>query len=186
MVAPFHNPPAGSRPGPDPMAAPGASSGCVLPRLRLLMTEDRHHADGHWTNQVPRLLGPLGVESARVSDGSTALDAASRIHFDIAVIDLSTPAGAAGGGSLQPPASGLWLLEVLRRMDGAPATVVINAAAAPRQAERLLLASLRLGASAVIPRPVDLNTLLESIRRVLRRGHQDRWPAQPPAPPSNA
>ena len=180
MVAPFHNPPTGSAPESTHAAAAGGSAGPPPPRLRLLMTEDRHHADGHWTHQVPRLLGPLGVESARVSDGSTALDAASRIHFHIAVIDLATPAGAAGGAALQPPASGLWLLEVLRRMDGAPAIVVINAAAAPRQAERLLLASLRLGASAVVPRPVDLNTLLESIRRVLRRGHHDRWPVQPP------
>lgn len=144
------------------------------------MTEDRQHPDGHWTHQIPRLLGPFGVEAARVSDGAGALRVARQMHFDIAVIDLATPAGT--GGSLPPPASGLWLLEVLGRMEGAPATVVINAAAAPRQAERLLLASLRLGASAVIPRPVELNTLLEAIRRVLRRGHQDRWP-EPPAPP---
>ncbi|BAM05351.1 hypothetical protein PSMK_31920 [Phycisphaera mikurensis NBRC 102666] len=153
------------------------------PRLRLLVTEDRVHADEHWTRQMPRLLGPLGVEAARVPSGTAALDAASRMRFDIAVIDLATPAG--GSGPLRPPASGLWLLEVLRRMEGAPATVVINAAAGPRQAERLLLASLRLGASAVIPRPVELNTLLEAIRRVLRRGHQDRWPGdaatRPPA-----
>ena len=189
MVAASHNP------LPDPHAggpAPGVPAGGDPPapvRLRLLVTEDRRHAEEHWTHQMPRLLGPLGVEAACVNSGSEALSAASRTRFDVAVIDLATPAGHGGVGSaarLSPPDSGLWLLEVLRRMEHAPAMVVINAAAAPRQSERLLRASLRLGASAVIPRPVELNTLLESIRRILRRGHQDRWPAPPtpPAPPA--
>ena len=183
MVAPFHNP------VPDPPAGGAGGPGGPPPvRLRLLVTEDRRHAEEHWTHQMPRLLGPLGVEAACVNSGSEALSVASRTRFDVAVIDLATPAGAAASAParLSPPDSGLWLMEVLRRMDHAPAMVVINAAAAPRQAERLLRASLRLGASAVVPRPVELNTLLEAIRRVLRRGHQDRWPSPPagPAPPT--
>jgi DNA-binding response OmpR family regulator len=39
------------------------------------------------------------------------------------------------------------------------------------------MASLRDGAFAVIDRPLQLEILLDTLRRVLRRHYQDAWPS---------
>ncbi len=159
----------GQLPGTLPRGLPGG-------RFNVLLTEDRAHAEEHWTHQVPRLLEPLGIRSQVVASGAEALAATQQTIFHAAVIDLATPTGQAATARLEPPASGLWLLEVLKRHDATPPTIVINAPAAPRQTQRLLNQALRLGAFAVINRPVQLNTLLGAIQRILERHHQNHWP----------
>ncbi len=183
---------AGPAPQPHAFGTPPAPAG---PRFNVLLTQDREHPDEHWTRQVPRLLQPFGIHARVAGSTAEALDATRATRFHAVVVDLATPAGtpgsagnttSAGSGvpaNLAPPASGLWLLEVLRRLDATPPTIVINAPMPPRQAQRLLNQALRLGAFAVINRPVQLNTLLSAIQRILERHHNNTWP--PPTPGSS-
>ncbi|MEM8783490.1 MAG: hypothetical protein AAGE65_11625 [Planctomycetota bacterium] len=145
------------------------------PRLQVLLTQDRDHPDEHWTRQLPRLLAPLGVDARLAADADEAVHVTRTVRVHAAIIDLATPPGSANQ-QLEPPASGLWLLEVLRRLDDTPPTLVVNAPAPPKQAQRLLNEALRLGAFAVVNRPVQLNTLLGAIQRILQRHHQNHWP----------
>ena len=155
---------------------PTSCSGPFGRRFNVLLTEDRDHADEHWTRQMPRLLEPLGIHAHIAATGADALAAAEQTPFHCAVIDLATPTGKPG----QPPAApGLWLLEVLRRLDATPPTIVVNAAAAPGQSQRLLNQALRLGAFAVVNRPVQLNTLLLAVQRIIEKHHNNQWPHPP-------
>ncbi|MEO0515621.1 MAG: hypothetical protein AAF086_10085 [Planctomycetota bacterium] len=159
---------------PGNQTVSGVSGG---PRLQVLLTQDRHHPDEHWTHQLPRLLAPLGVDARLATDADEAVRVTRTVRIHAAIIDLATPGSSApGAAKLEPPASGLWLLQVLRRLEQTPPTLVVNAALPPKQAQRLLNEALRLGAFAVINRPVQLNTLLASIQRVLQRHHQNNWP----------
>ncbi|MEM1446974.1 MAG: hypothetical protein AAGF84_13025 [Planctomycetota bacterium] len=167
-AGPNAHPGTGTQPTPNPSGAP---------RLQVLLTQDRDHPDEHWTRQLPRLLAPLGVDARLAADTDEAVHVTRTVRVHAAIIDLATPPGPGTGSSkLEPPASGLMLLEVLRRLDQTPPTLVVNAPAPPKQAQRLLNEALRLGAFAVINRPVQLNTLLGAIQRVLHRHHQNHWP----------
>ena len=161
-----------------------AGEGC----FNVLLTEDREHAIEHWTRQLPRLLEPFGVRTWLASSGLNALAEADRTRFHAAVIDLLTPAepaptrstpGAAGrastGGGARP--GGLWLLEVLQRRPNRPPIVVVdNGAYEWRRAQRYLNEALRLGAFTVISQPVNLEALLQAIRRLLDRRYAGHWP----------
>ena len=59
----------------------------------------------------------------------------------------------------------------------APTVVVRPPQPAARESARSLAAALREGAFAVLDRPVHLETMLQTMRRVLRRHYADHWPA---------
>ena len=46
-----------------------------------------------------------------------------------------------------------------------------------RESRRGLTSALREGAFAVLDRPLKLETMLETMRRVVQRHYQDLWPA---------
>ena len=163
--------------------------------FNVLLTEDREHAIEHWTQQLPRLLEPFGVRTRLARSGLDALAEADRTRFHAAVIDLLTPAephtpatrtsepgtgnaggkASGGGGGARP--GGLWLLEVLQRRPNRPPIVVVdNGAYEWRRAQRYLNEALRLGAFTVISQPVDLESLLQAIRRLLDRRYAGHWP----------
>lgn len=149
-------------------SAPGGPS-----RLNLLLSY------GGWRDeaavrQAPRLLEPMGIQTmeAETAEEAEALIRTQPIH--IAVVDLEIPLRASGAS--QP--SGIRILQLLRRLDSPPPTIVVR----PRQATRRedargLIDSLRDGAFAVLDRPMRLESLLDTLRRALRRHYQDLWPA---------
>jgi len=154
-------------------------------KFNVLLTEDREHAIEHWTNQLPRLLKPQGVTAYVARTGQEAYQMIGQYRFHAAVIDLSTPAGNINllrqarqciRLSSQTP-GGLWLLELFSRLPDRPPVVVVNSHPySRRQAQRFLNLALRLGAFSVINRPVQLEALLEVIRRLIDKQYQGQWP----------
>ena len=161
------------RPESQPPQVPPAGDADV--RFTVLLTEDREHAIEHWTHQLPRLLEPQGVQAFVARTGREALELAKQLTIHAAVIDLLTPADE---GSTSPSTpGGLWLLEVLRRRpDRPPVVLVSNPNYSQRLTQRYLNEALRLGAFSVLNRPVELEALLQSIRRVIDRRYKGAWP----------
>lgn len=144
-------------------------------RFNVLLTEDRarHDEVEHWTRQLPRLLEPLGVASFLARTGRQAVELAEHHEIHAAVIDMATPVDEqtkAGG-------DGMWVVELLNRMEQGPAVVVINSPAfTQRDVQRSMHNALRLGAFAVLNRPIELNQLLAVFRKVLDRQYKGTWP----------
>ena len=150
------------------------------PRFNVLLTEDRPHADVHWTRQLPRLLEPQGVVSYVAQTAREAIDMAERTEVHAAVIDLATPLGDAECVQSFPVpgmAGGLWLLELLRRLPNRPPVVIVRGPAfSPRHADRLLTDALRLGVFSVVDKPVELEQLLTVFRRLMDKRYRGTWP----------
>jgi len=147
-------------------------------RFNVLLTRDREQNIEHWTQQLPRLMRPMGVEAFVATTGDEAVELAEEHPIHAALIDLHTPrhraaADPAGGG-------GIWLLEVLARRPKRPPIVVVNTRTyTPASAQRFLNLALRLGAFSVIDQPRELNELLGVIKRLVERNYRGQWPTPP-------
>ena len=140
-------------------------------RLNLLLSYGQ--GEPGVIEQLPRLLAPMGIHSIRVTSGEGAARVISHQPIHIAVVDLTIP--LVPDGPARP--GGSRILQLLRRLEHPPPTVVVR----PRQpvardSARGLAAALREGAFAVIDRPFQLETMLEVMRRILRRHYADGWP----------
>lgn len=149
-------------------------------RLNLLLSYGGWREEAA-VRQAPRLLEPMGIRTmeAQTGEEAEALIRATPIH--IAVVDLDIPLRKASAS----PVSGPRILQLLRRLESPPPTIVVR----PRQHNaredvRGLMDSLRDGAFAVLDRPVPLEALLDTLRRVLRRHYQDLWPADAQSGPT--
>ena len=141
-------------------------------RLNLLLSSGWR--EGGETAQLPHLLDPLGILCMHARTGMEARQLVETTRIDIALIDLELPMDDAGDGR----AAGPRILQLLRRLDPTPPTVVIRPAQSTRRdASRGLSEALREGAFAVLDRPLKLESMLETLRRVVRRHYADRWPA---------
>lgn len=142
-------------------------------RLNLLLSYGgwREHAA---VRQLPRLLEPMGIHALQADTGEEAASLIQHQPVHIAVVDLEIPLTRCGS---RPVPGGARILQLLRRLDQPPPTIVVRPRqASNRQDVRELMASLRGGAFAVIDRPLQLDTILDTLRRVLRRHYQDAWP----------
>lgn len=136
--------------------------------------------EGDFADQLPALLGPLGIDCFRCRSGLEATEFLRRGAVHIAIVDLSIP--------MEPPSphapltkltpAGPRVLQLLRRLDQPPPTVVVRPPQpSTRDSARGLADALRDGAFAVIDGPVRLESMLETLRRVVRRHYRDHWPA---------
>ncbi len=146
-------------------------------RLTLLLSYGGWRDDAA-VHQLPRLLEPMGITSIEAETGEQAADLIQQQPIHIALVDLEIPLR---GGSSDQQAGGARILQLLRRLHQPPPTVVIR----PKQANsrddvRGLATSLREGAFAVLDRPLHIEAILETLRRVLRRHYQDAWPTPRP------
>jgi CheY-like chemotaxis protein len=169
-------------PALDTAAASGLPTS-FAPRLNLLLSS------AHWRQepaleQLPRLLAPMGIRTFTTTSGEEAADVVRTVRVHIAVVDLLIPmqrCGAAeGGGSgqrFERASAGPRVLQLLRRLDAPPPTVVVRPPQpAVRDSARILMEALREGAFAVLDQPVPLEAMLEVLRRILRRHYADAWP----------
>lgn len=175
-----------ARATPDPLAIPPASAGG---RLNLLLSAAGHvpWRDEAWAEALPRLLEPMGVRAWRVRSGKEAAQVIRSMTVHIALVDLGLPlegptsAAAmddAGGASGSGPVSegGARLLDLLSRLASPPPTVVVKRGRSHREDARTLCSALDAGAFAVLERPVQIETALEVMRRILTRHYSGRWP----------
>jgi len=143
------------------------------PRLTLLLSAPVWR-EGTLVDHLPRLLTPLGIQSIKVDSGEEAAAVIEQRTIHIAVVDLEMP--------LRPdqPATargGARILQLLRRLDQPPPTVVVRPPQPKvRENVRSLVEALREGAFAVLDRPLELESMLEVMRRILARHYEDLWP----------
>jgi len=174
--------PGGGRTGGRRRRTPGPGAGG---RLNLLLSDAGWRQEG-WAEGLPRLLEPLGVRSWRVQTGQDAARLLQAEPIHIAVVDLSLPLEAAGDDDAAAQAQaegGQRLLQLLSRLETPPPTIVIKRPKTSRDDARELACALRLGAFAVVDRPVQMELILEVFRRVLRRHYAGRWPGEGRTPP---
>jgi CheY-like chemotaxis protein len=147
------------------------------PRLNLLLSYGGWRQDS-FAEQLPCVLRPLGIHSIRVESGDEAARVIRQVTVHIAVVDLDIPLNPveeASPQALQP--GGARILQILRNLQQPPPTVVVRPRqAAARESGRTLAVALRAGAFAVLDQPVRLETMLEVMRRILRRHYADNWP----------
>jgi CheY-like chemotaxis protein len=154
-------------------AGPSASS-----RLNLLISRAGWRHDDP-LEHLPPLLTPLGIRSITAGSGEEAAEVIRQYTVHLAVVDLSipmqrccTPAETSTAAEAGPR-----VLQLLRRLESPPPTVVVRAAQpAMRESTRSLTQALREGAFAVLDQPVRLESMLEVLRRILRRHYADVWP----------
>jgi len=170
----FHQRSEAAGPAPAPSRAPATGP---VNRLNLLLSYAgwKHES---WADRLPRLLEPMGVFSLRALTGAEASKVIAEYPIHVAVVDLGLP--------LEDPSkpdrveeAGPRLLDLLRRLDQPPPTVVVKRGRSEREDCREINAALRAGAFAVIDRPdtqPDLERLLDVLRRCLIRYYHGRWP----------
>jgi CheY-like chemotaxis protein len=157
----------------------GGPGGRRAYRLNLLLSY------GGWRqenaiDQLPRLLTPMGISAIRVNSGEEAADIIQTTPIHIAVVDLAIPLHRRDESTGSQPFTpgGSRILQLLRRLPTPPPTVVVRPPqSAARESTRTLSQALREGAFAVLDRPINLETMLETMRRILRRCYADNWPA---------
>ncbi len=141
-------------------------------RLNLLLSCGGWR-EGSAVDQLPRLLEPLGIQSLRAASGEEAASVIRTVQVHIAVVDFAIPLRST---ATMAEAGGARILQLLRRLDQPPPTVVVRPPQPARASARGLSDALREGAFAVLDQPINLETMLEVMRRILRRYYADVWP----------
>lgn len=152
-------------------------------RLNLLLSYAGWR-EQNWAEQLPRLLNTMGVSTIQVGSGKQATDVLSTQNVHIAIVDLGLPIEDTDNNynnntilNTYPNTGGTRLLQLLRRLNNPPPTVVVRRPANTQRADmRLMQEALREGAFAVIDAPVKLEMLLEIMRRILKRYYSNMWP----------
>ena len=154
----------------------GAGAAGAQPRLNLLLSYGGWRDDA-LERQLPPLLRPLGVHCLEARTGAEAQEVIRRERVHVAVVDVSVPMG---GDALGTDEVGSRILQLLRRMENPPPTIVVRPPQpSHRDAVRSLHAMLAEGAFAVLDRPFPVESLLETLRRILQRHYRGAWPDGP-------
>ena len=154
----------------------------VAHRLNLLLSHAESSGDRIFLEQLPRLLEPMGIRSVVAGSGEEAADIIRTVTIHVAVVDLTVPLCRPDAGSTRQTTAGSApggprILQLLRRLEQPPPTVVVRPPQpSVRESARTLIDALREGAFAVLDRPIELETMLEVMRRILRRHYCGQWP----------
>jgi len=114
-----------------------------------------------WHKTVRGLLEPQGVQTVTARTGREALRMIESQPIHVAVLDTQ-----------MPQLGGLQVIRLIREMQRAPVTILLT----DHLTNYLLREALGMQVFSVLSKPVDLNLLLDSMARVLRRYHENRWP----------
>lgn len=153
-----------------------------LERLNVLLTDGGQP----WAEHLPRLLEPQGVRAIRVSSVNEAVEAMEEEPIHAAVVDLALPMspGASNRTSRITPCDpnrlpdGMRLVQLMKRLDPAPPAVIVRGRFFDRRSDdRLLAEALKLDVFSVLDRPVELEMMLDVLRRLLDRFYGGHWPA---------
>lgn len=126
-------------------------------RLRVLFAD----VETDWHNQAADLLAPHGIETVRVRTGREALSRMEHEPFHVAVLDQNIP-----------QLSGLQVVKLSRDFPTPPPAILL----ARDLTTHLMHEALVMKVFSVMSKPVDLNLLLQTLARVVKRHYQDKWP----------
>jgi CheY-like chemotaxis protein len=126
-------------------------------RFTVLLSDEQ---DG-WQQTVHRLLQPQGVQTVTARNGREALDLIQSEMVHAAVLDAQMPV-----------LGGMQVVKMMREMKSAPPAILLTS----HLTDHLLHEALGMHVFSVLSKPVDFNLLLDSLARVLRRYHENRWP----------
>ena len=126
-------------------------------RLTVLLANEQEG----WQQTVRGLLEPQGVQTVTARSGREALSMLESQPIHVAVLDQQ-----------MPQLGGLQIVKLMREMHKAPPTILV----ARELNSHLLREALGMQVFSVLSKPVDLNVLLDTLARVLRRYHESRWP----------
>jgi len=131
-------------------AEASAVTGYAGPRRKVLVVDDV--AENRAV--AADLLASLGFEIVEAADGEAGLDLAQRVRPDLLLLDVS-----------MPKLDGLEVVRALRRQDAFRTLPVIalSASVSTSDSEQCLAA----GMDAFLPKPLDVDRLLEQIARLL-------------------
>jgi CheY-like chemotaxis protein len=139
-------------------------------RLNILLThEERKPIAGQaWYETLSHLLAPMGVRTFEATSGQQAVDLIEKHPIHLAVVD-----------SRLPFISGINVLKLIAKLreQGQRATLTVILIAPQQQDKQLLQEALSFNAFSVLSEPVDVNLMLETMARALKRFHQNQWPA---------
>jgi PAS domain S-box-containing protein len=132
----------------EPVTSPTQRNaiGYAGPRKRILIVDDSLQSRA----MLIDLLGSLGFDVVEATNGEEAIDQAQRVRPDFIVMDIAMPL-----------MDGLAATQRLRRTpEFAQVPILIASASASSEDESRSLAA---GASAFVPKPIDLDRLLKTI-----------------------
>lgn len=128
-------------------------------RFNLLLANEQEE----WQQTIRQLLEPQGVQTLSAHSGREALDVIRSLPVHLAVLDAQ-----------MPQLGGLQVVKLMRELTKAPPAILL----ANHLTNHLLQEALGMHVFSVLSKPVDLNLLLDSIARVLRRHYEGRWPGE--------
>jgi len=111
---------------------------------------------------VRRLLEPQGVMTLVARTGREALEMVQNQPVHVVVLDVQ-----------MPQLGGLQAIKLMREVVKNPPPAILLA---DRLTNNLLREALTMDIFSVIPKPIEMNRLLDAIARVLRRRYESRWP----------
>lgn len=118
----------------------------------------------------------MGVNSLKAETARQAERVIRTTPVHIAVVDLGLPLDA----QRTCDEAGARVLELLRRLDAPPPTVIVSSPSSAREQSRDIAAALRVGAFAVVDRrSANAEFMLKVLQRALERFYQGRWPSPP-------
>lgn len=127
-------------------------------RFSVLLAQD---SEG-WPETLRRLLEPQGVHTLAVRSGREALDVLQSTQVHVAILDQQ-----------MPQLGGLDVIKIIRAVKAAPPAILL----ANHLTDHLLHDALGLRVFSVLSKPVDLNMLLDTLARVMRRHYASKWPS---------
>jgi len=116
---------------------------------------------GAWLETVSRLLEPMGVRTVLARSGHDALHLLAGQTFHAAVLDTDMPL-----------LGGMQVVRLMRESSNRTPAILLS----PRVTTQLMREALQMSVFSVLGKPVDVNVLLDSLARVLRRYYESRWP----------
>lgn len=128
-------------------------------RFTVLLANDQEG----WQSTVRQLLEPQGVQTLSVRSGREALRTIQSCPVHVAVLDAQ-----------MPQLGGLQVIRLMRELENAPPAILL----ADQLTNHLLHEALGMHVFSVLSKPVDLNVLLDTLARVMRRYYESRWPGE--------
>lgn len=126
-------------------------------RLTVLLADQQQG----WGRTISELLAPQGVQTVMAHTGREALRLIETGTIDVAVLDQT-----------MPQLGGMQVVRRMRDLPSPPPAILV----ADQVSNALLHEALGMRVFSVLGKPVDFNLLLDSLARVVRRFHDNRWP----------